>query len=86
MVIPESERRTPPSWGQTGRYSDSWCEIAITQVILAEVPGFRIACERGSAEKSRNLFANVQLACRIVPLLLVFCRFVAGKSKEINGT
>jgi hypothetical protein len=39
MVIPESERRTPPSWGQTGRYSDSWCEIPITQVIAPEAPG-----------------------------------------------
>jgi|GEM_PF-5294816 len=65
---------------------NSCCNIAITQVILAEVPDFGIACERGSAEKSRNLFANVQLACRIGLLLLVFWLFVAGKSNEINGT
>ena len=48
--------------------------------------GFGIACEMGSAEKSRKLFANVQLACRIGLLLLAFRRFVAGKSNEINGT
>jgi hypothetical protein len=70
------------------------CYGIITQVILAEVPGFGIACEMGSAEKSRNLFANVQLACRIGlladahgPVILAFPHFRlhVGSNSELSG-